>query len=42
MYGGEDDEDYDQETAKQPNGAAGNNEEGGDLINYKGIYYNDD
>lgn len=50
MYGGnaDEDDDYDQEDdhqqpANKNAGAQGGNAEGGeDLINYKGIYYNDD
>lgn len=39
LYGGEDDGEQDE---GQTNGQAPPGEEGGDLINYKGIYYNDD
>ena len=47
MYGaGDDYDEYDQEDDNPPAqnaGAAGGNAGGGDdLINYKGIYYNDD
>jgi hypothetical protein len=45
MYGDEDDEDYGQEAAaaaKNANAGGNGGGEGGDLINYKGIYYNDD
>ena len=43
MYGDEDDDDYGQEAAAAAKEAnAGGNGGGDDLINYKGIYYNDD